>query len=105
VGTFGNIFLCDRVEQEAEKILAAAHKRTNALSELGERENEELRQLISVLKDNFPTFSAARFFNINKKTIFVICNAIVTFLIVSIQLDTTQVAGWNDCEAYCNGTR
>ncbi|RZC40630.1 7tm 7 domain containing protein [Asbolus verrucosus] len=103
-GTFYNMLLCDAVLCEFEEILAVAHSLEKYfISE--NRKNEELRKFIKVVKDNFPSFSAARFFNVGKTTVLGISNAIISFLIVMIQFEINQKSGPApsdfDCTLHC----
>ncbi|RZC41410.1 7tm 7 domain containing protein, partial [Asbolus verrucosus] len=88
--TFFNIFLCDSVSHEGQKILTLAYSMEKYLLKQGENENEELSRFISVVKDNYPNFSAARFFSVDRTTVFGIFDAIITFLIVMIQFESNH---------------
>ncbi|NP_001161925.1 gustatory receptor 54 [Tribolium castaneum] len=79
-----NIFLCDEICNEGQTILGISY----SLEKL--KTGDEIQDLISTIKDNFPRFYAARFFVINRGTILGILDAIVTFLIVMIQFEMTQ---------------
>jgi gustatory receptor len=57
---------------------------------LSAKEKEELMQFSDVIQQNFPRFSAARFFNIDRSTILSILSTVVTFLIIMIQFETTN---------------
>ncbi|RZC41944.1 gustatory receptor [Asbolus verrucosus] len=103
--TFIDIFLCDLVTYEVEKIFSVTYSLEKYFICENKKGSEELQKFIDVLKDNIPSFSAARFFAINRTTIFGIFNAIITFLIVLIQFETNQGSGGIhsifDCHLYC----
>ncbi|XP_044265271.1 uncharacterized protein LOC123011743 [Tribolium madens] len=72
VGTFISVFLCDLVEQKVKNIQMVAHQiATNCVKEK-------------------EYFTAARYFNVNRKTILGILNALLTFLIVAIQFENSS---------------
>lgn len=62
-------------------------------TERNQDEVEELKMFINDVERNLPSFSAARFFQLNRTTIFGIVNVVVTFTIVVIQFETTCF--WN----------
>ncbi|RZC33576.1 7tm 7 domain containing protein, partial [Asbolus verrucosus] len=80
-GTIILIWLCDLILQESEKILALAYK----LRRFNNVEKAEVENFIATLVDNFPQFSAARFFLINRSIILNILNILFTCLIFMIQ--------------------
>jgi gustatory receptor len=53
--------------------------------ELTSDENEEIQVFIDVVQHNRPEFRAARFFSINRSTLFSVLNSLTTFLLVMIQ--------------------
>ncbi|XP_044264829.1 uncharacterized protein LOC123011458 [Tribolium madens] len=85
VGTFNGVFICDLTEQRVKTMRMVAYQ--TAANFDGEREVEEIKKLINVINDNFPHFTAARYFDLNRKTILGVLNAFFTFLIVVIQFD------------------
>ncbi|XP_044264830.1 uncharacterized protein LOC123011459 [Tribolium madens] len=88
VGTFISVFLCDLVEQRVKNMQIVAHQ--IAANCVEEKEYEEIKILVDVIDNTFPHFSAARFFDLNRKTILGIVNALITFLIVTIQLENSS---------------
>ncbi|KAH0820653.1 hypothetical protein MTP99_000554 [Tenebrio molitor] len=98
--TLSNILLCDAVSSEVNKILSVAYSLDK--HSLGDGRND-LTEFIDVVKDNFPIFSAARFFDINRSTIFGIFDAIITFLIVMIQFESHRISTTGQ-SCGCNGT-
>ncbi|XP_063919322.1 gustatory receptor 68a-like [Zophobas morio] len=88
--TYGNILLCGSIQDEVEKILAVASKMETLFSDNKTKESEQIRLFINVVKENFPNFSAANFFDVNRKTVFQIFNTIVTFLVVMLQFEYSQ---------------
>ncbi|KYB27366.1 hypothetical protein TcasGA2_TC031155 [Tribolium castaneum] len=77
------IYLCDLVVKEFDQIVNVAYRmETWNVVFNGSRKN------LDVMKSfvNFrPSFTAARFFEIDRSTIFSICNALASFLIIIIQ--------------------
>ncbi|XP_044265016.1 uncharacterized protein LOC123011578 [Tribolium madens] len=86
VGTFNGVFICDLTEQRVKAMRMVAYQTVANFD--GEKEVEELKKLINVINDNFPHFTAARYFDLNRKTILGVFNAFFTFLIVVIQFET-----------------
>ncbi|KAJ3652474.1 hypothetical protein Zmor_018435 [Zophobas morio] len=86
-GTATIIIICDDVLDEAEQTVVMAYKLQKKMKF---RYNLELTKLITVVTNNFPRFSAAGFFVINKSTILKIFDAIVTLLVVVIQFDISE---------------
>jgi gustatory receptor len=72
IGVLWIIVLCDAVQQEYEKILQSFNK------------NSALYHMVLQTR---PRFTAARFFSLQKSTIFSILNTLVTFSLVIIQID------------------
>ncbi|XP_044262935.1 gustatory receptor 68a-like [Tribolium madens] len=77
-GTASMILICDAVRIEAEKILTISYKLT-------EFYNKEVH-LTKVILKNFPTFSAARFFNVDRSTLFKVLTSVIGFFIVIVQI-------------------
>ncbi|XP_044265275.1 uncharacterized protein LOC123011746 [Tribolium madens] len=88
--TFCNIVLCDSVIHTAGELpnLVYSLDLERHFEMKHTQEMENLNEFVVAIKDNFPVFVAARFFEINRKTIFKMFNAIITFLIVIIQFET-----------------
>ncbi|XP_068901861.1 uncharacterized protein [Tenebrio molitor] len=82
VGILSTILLCDSILKKCDEILAKAY-RLEAL--LTSYENEEIQVLIDVVQHNRPEFRAARFFSIDRSTLFSVLNSLTTFLLVMIQ--------------------
>ncbi|RZB40308.1 7tm 7 domain containing protein, partial [Asbolus verrucosus] len=100
-----NILLADSILQETEAVLALSYKLERYFLNRISRESDELRQFINVVIDNFPKFSAARFFTIDRSTIFRIFEAVTTFLIILIQFESKQephLIKCTDCCSRCN---
>ncbi|XP_044264981.1 uncharacterized protein LOC123011554 [Tribolium madens] len=85
VGTFNGVFICDLTEQRVKAMRMVAYQIVANFD--GEKEVEEIKKLINVINDNFPHFTAARYFDLNRKTILGVLNAFFTFLIVVIQFE------------------
>ncbi|XP_044264978.1 uncharacterized protein LOC123011551 [Tribolium madens] len=85
IGTFFGVFICDLTEQRVKAMRMVAYQ--TAVNFDKEKEVEEIRKLINVINDNFPHFTAARFFDLNRNTILGVLNALFTFLIVVIQFE------------------
>jgi gustatory receptor len=102
VGATVNILLCDFIAHEAEKILALSYKLERHFVNGIVSEKEELYTFINVLVDNFPKFSAARFFRIERSTIFRIFEAVTTFVIIMIQFESNSNSfDVKACHHYC----
>ncbi|EFA07600.1 uncharacterized protein LOC103313534 [Tribolium castaneum] len=85
IGTFVNVFLCDLIEQEVRKIeLEALQITANCVEE---KEIEEMKSLVNIIDRCFPHFTAARFLDINRKTILGSLSAVISFVIVTIQCE------------------
>ena len=94
-----NIFLCESVSNQAKKTIQVA---TNCEKYfLGERgpDHDDLQHFIVVVNDNMPIFSAARFFEINRMTVFSTLNVVITFLIVMVQFERAKQSG---CRESCD---
>ncbi|XP_044263499.1 uncharacterized protein LOC123010564 [Tribolium madens] len=85
-GTFTGVFLCDQIEQKVKNMQMVAHK--IAANCVEEKEYEEIKMLEDLINHSFPHFTAAGFFDLNRKTILGVLNALLTFLIVAIQFDS-----------------
>ncbi|KAJ3662759.1 hypothetical protein Zmor_007088 [Zophobas morio] len=73
--------MCDMVLKEATKSVRMAIK----LEEEFFKDNPEIDKLVFVIKSNVPEFCIARFFCIDRGTIFRISSNIITFIIVMLQ--------------------
>jgi gustatory receptor len=82
VGILSTIFLCDSIMKKCDEILSQAYRLE---SELTSYENKEIQVFINVVLHNRPEFRAARFFSINRSTLFTVLNSLTTFLLVIIQ--------------------
>jgi gustatory receptor len=76
------ILLCDSILKKDDEIVAQAYRLETQLSS---KENEEIQVLIDVVLHNRPEFRAARFFSIDRATLFSVLNSLTTFLLVIIQ--------------------
>ncbi|XP_044261025.1 uncharacterized protein LOC123009001 [Tribolium madens] len=81
---FWVIFLCDAIVSENEEIRKKLYKMLHVDPIF--YENKQFEKFLKTVLTNGPKFSAARFFSIERSTIFQIMNSIVTFLIVVIQI-------------------
>ncbi|XP_064211387.1 uncharacterized protein LOC107398881 [Tribolium castaneum] len=90
VGTFNSVFICDSVEQKVMNIQLVAYKIVANCTD--DREIKEMKKLINAINDNLPHFTAAGFFDLNRKTILGFFNALLTFLIVAIQFENFKVS-------------
>ncbi|EFA07599.1 gustatory receptor Gr108 [Tribolium castaneum] len=86
VGTFNSVFICDSVEEKVMNIRMVAYKTAAKCAE----ETEDMKKLLSAI-NNFPHFTAAGFFDLNRKTILGFFNAFLTFLIVAIQFENFEM--------------
>ncbi|XP_044261046.1 gustatory and pheromone receptor 39a-like [Tribolium madens] len=78
------IFLCDLVSKEFERILNMAYK-IETWSVIFDNNLRKKQEIMKDLLKHRPNFSAARFFTIDRSTIFSICNSLTSFLIIIIQ--------------------
>jgi hypothetical protein len=78
------VLLCDSILEKHAEILVLVRK-FESTSEAGTLANEKLKLLIDKVAQFRPEFTAARFFSLDKSTIFGILYNIVTFLLVIIQ--------------------
>lgn len=77
------IFLCDLVTKEFDKILAVAYKIETWSVCFDDPKNS--KEILKYFLNHRPNFTAARFFTIDRSTIFSICNSFTSFLIIIIQ--------------------
>jgi hypothetical protein len=82
VGISSTIFLCDSIMKKCDEILWQAYRLER---ELTSYENKEIQVFINVVLHSRPEFRAARFFSINRSTLFTVLNSLTTFLLVIIQ--------------------
>jgi gustatory receptor len=68
--------------KKCDEILAKAYQLEGMMSSY---ENEEILVFIDVVQHNHPEFRAARFFSIDRSTLFSVLNSLTTFLLVLIQ--------------------
>ncbi|RZB40777.1 7tm 7 domain containing protein [Asbolus verrucosus] len=88
IGILSFVLLCDEILKEFEAILELSYKVNVSLTEgLTGRESDEIQNFIDVVSHNHPQFTAARFFNIDRTTIFSILNSLTTFLLIIIQFN------------------
>jgi hypothetical protein len=85
IGTVVLIIICDSIMIEAEKILSLSQKLRKKFKRSGPQVRENLFVFGNSVIENFPKFSAARFFEIKRSIILRILGTITTFLIVMIQ--------------------
>jgi hypothetical protein len=71
--------------KEYEGILTLTRKIEAWVCEDVVRKSKEFRSLALIVAQNRPEFNAARFFSIDKSTLFSILSVLVTFVIVIIQ--------------------
>ncbi|KAJ3653154.1 hypothetical protein Zmor_019063 [Zophobas morio] len=87
IGTLVVILWCDSILTEAAKLLRESYKLQRKCHLLPET---RCQRFTKTLKQNFPSFSAAGFFEIKKSTCLGFINTATTFFIVSIQFRTTE---------------
>jgi gustatory receptor len=78
------VFLCDSILEKHAQILVLV-RNLESTSETGTFANEKLKLLIDKVGQFRPEFTAARFFSLNKSTLFGILYNLVTFFLVIIQ--------------------
>ncbi|KAJ3620194.1 hypothetical protein MTP99_004174 [Tenebrio molitor] len=83
------IYLCDDVVKEAEGLLEVSCRLRWNLGNLTSEEKRDLYWFTDFLKDNFPKFSAARFFHIDRSTVLGILGTTTTFFIIMIQFNSS----------------
>jgi gustatory receptor len=91
IGTSVVIARCDLILREAETMLTKSYVLRRHTKMLSAQEKEVLTHFSDVILQNFPRFSAARFFNIDRSTILSILATVVTFLIIMIQFESSNV--------------
>ncbi|RZC33522.1 7tm 7 domain containing protein, partial [Asbolus verrucosus] len=84
VGFTGVAFTCDSILKEYNSILAASHKMVPS-TKWHLHKNDEIHAFVSSISNYRPNFTAARFFSIDRSTVFSVLNSVSTFLIVIIQ--------------------
>jgi gustatory receptor len=87
VGLAIAILLCDQILKEYDQLLDLAWKLEASLSTSTSQKTREIKMFINFLQGNPPRFVAARFFTIDKSTLFKMLNTSITFLLVTIQFD------------------
>jgi gustatory receptor len=87
VGLAIAILLCDQILKEYDQLLDLAWKLEASLSTSTSQKTREIKMFINFLQGNLPRFVAARFFTIDKSTLFKMLNTSITFLLVIIQFD------------------
>ncbi|KAJ3620394.1 hypothetical protein MTP99_004345 [Tenebrio molitor] len=90
-GTSVVIITCDLILRETETMLTKSYVLRRHTEMLSPKEKEKLIQFSDVIQQNFPRFSAARFFNIDRSTILSILTTVVTFLIIMIQFQSSNM--------------
>ncbi|EFA05763.1 gustatory receptor 33 [Tribolium castaneum] len=78
------IYLCDLVAKEFDQILNLAYK-IETWSVIFDNNLRKNQEIMKEILNHRPNFTAARFFTINRSTIFTICNSLTSFLIIIIQ--------------------
>jgi gustatory receptor len=81
-GILSTTLLCDSILRMGEEILLQAYRLQTAFTSYG---IEEILVFIDVVRLNRPEFTAARFFSIDRSTLFCIINSLTTFLLVMVQ--------------------
>jgi gustatory receptor len=76
------IFLSDSILKKYDEILVQVYC---FAGEVASYENKEIQVFIDVVLHNRPEFRAARFFSIDRSTLFSVLNSLTTFLLVIIQ--------------------
>jgi hypothetical protein len=84
VGLAIAILLCDQILKEYDQLLDLAVKLEASLSTSTSQGTRQIKIFINFLQGNPPRFVAARFFTIDKSTLFKMS---ITFLLVIIQFD------------------
>ncbi|KAJ3620175.1 hypothetical protein MTP99_004156 [Tenebrio molitor] len=88
VPTLMMILTCDNIVEESQKIIFLVSHSTLGIVDCEMR--QDLDRLLTILTTSVPHFTAARFFSINKSTIFSIFGTVTSFLIIMLTLDPTQ---------------
>ncbi|KAH0815855.1 hypothetical protein GEV33_006936 [Tenebrio molitor] len=84
IGIFALILWCDIIRKEFEELLSYCYQMQTCIAESTFTENDMCIFTKSV-SQSMPEFTAARYFSIDRSTIFSILNSITTFLLVMIQ--------------------
>ncbi|KAJ3617719.1 hypothetical protein MTP99_006814 [Tenebrio molitor] len=84
IGIFALILWCDTIRKEFEELLSYCYQMQTRIAESSFTENDMCIFTKSV-SQSMPEFTAARYFSIDRSTIFSILNSITTFLLVMIQ--------------------
>jgi gustatory receptor len=84
IGIFALILWCDTIRKEFEELLSYCYQMQTRIAESTFTENDMCIFTKSV-SQSMPEFTAARYFSIDRSTIFSILNSITTFLLVMIQ--------------------
>jgi hypothetical protein len=79
------MILCDSILTEFDEIFLLLLTILVKLNSTVQFHQTNLGSAIKTFKSSRPEFTAARFFPINRSTIFSILNCIITFLIVMVQ--------------------
>ncbi|CAH1380350.1 unnamed protein product [Tenebrio molitor] len=85
LGTATVIAICDLILKEAEDILTTSYTLRRNAKSLSPKDKEHLKHFTKMILQNFPKFSAARFFNIDRSTILNMLGTVTTFFIILIQ--------------------
>ncbi|XP_068901854.1 uncharacterized protein [Tenebrio molitor] len=85
IATVWTILLCDTVLKEFKLLVDLSGQLETSLFNLVLYKGNEFSNFSAALLHNQPEFHAARFFSIDRSTIFSILNSIITFLLVIIQ--------------------
>lgn len=75
---------CAGTEQQANDSMNICRKLQEEMP-IYSVEREEVFKLLIIMNSKKPKYSAAEFFNIDRKTIFVLLNAIATYFIIIVQ--------------------
>jgi gustatory receptor len=79
------ILMCDTIKQEFDNFLAHSYQIKNEVMDFAIKEHE-VGTFIKAVSRCSPEFTAARYFSVDRSTIFAILNSMTTFLLVMIQL-------------------
>jgi gustatory receptor len=79
--------LCDRILKEHDKLLDLAWRLKTSPSASRPQKKKELETFTDFVECNRPEFTAARFFPIDRSTLFKILDASITFILVMLQFD------------------
>ncbi|KAJ3620239.1 hypothetical protein MTP99_004206 [Tenebrio molitor] len=84
VGIFAVILWCDGIREDFEELLSYCYEMQECVAD-SIVEEDEMCAFTKSVSENIPEFTAARYFCIDRSTIFSILNSITTFLLVIIQ--------------------